>query len=138
MPKAMILIGNANAGSPTPSTPEDAAFEYFVNRGLAGNFAPKPPIQRLRADHRERFTAELERLERRDCRTRGFHRPRAAGPWSVEGASRHRPGEAFRGTICRRVRAGLRTPFPARPSPHAGAENGSWPLCRRERLLKVM
>lgn len=63
MPKAMILVGSASASAPTPATAEDAAFDYYMNRVGAGNFAPRPPIERWRADQRERFEKELERLE---------------------------------------------------------------------------
>ena len=37
--------------------------EYFVNRRLAGAFAPKPPIERWRPAEREKFLTELARLE---------------------------------------------------------------------------
>jgi hypothetical protein len=63
MGKGTVLVGQATTSAPTPSTPEDAAAEYFVNRKLAGNWAPRPPIERWRADQRERFEAELRRLE---------------------------------------------------------------------------
>jgi hypothetical protein len=62
MPKSMSLIGDAK-GSPSPSSPETAAQEYFVNKVFGGNFAPKPLISRLRPDQRARFEKELKRLE---------------------------------------------------------------------------
>ena len=65
MGKAMILVGGAIPGAPTPSTAEDAAFEYFMNRVSTGNFAPRPPIERWRPEERERFSIELARLEAR-------------------------------------------------------------------------
>jgi hypothetical protein len=37
--------------------------EYFVNRRLAGAFAPKPPIERWLPDLPKRFEKELKRLE---------------------------------------------------------------------------
>jgi hypothetical protein len=40
---------------PTPATAKDAALEYHLNHRLAVDFAPKPPIERWRADQRERF-----------------------------------------------------------------------------------
>jgi hypothetical protein len=49
--------------STSPPTIEDAAFEYFVNRKIAGMFASRPPIERWRPDQPERFEAELARLE---------------------------------------------------------------------------
>jgi hypothetical protein len=49
---------------PAPSTVEDMAAEYHVNRRLAGNWAPRPPIETWPPEARERFEAELERLER--------------------------------------------------------------------------
>jgi hypothetical protein len=33
----------------------DAALEYHLNHRLAVDFAPKPPIERSRANQRERF-----------------------------------------------------------------------------------
>jgi hypothetical protein len=62
MGKAMILSAKATVLRPAP-TAEDAAFEYFVNRRLCGAFAPRPPVERWSPDQRERFEAELERLE---------------------------------------------------------------------------
>jgi hypothetical protein len=63
MAKAMILFGKGNGPAPSPATAEDAAREYHVNRKLAGGFAPRPPVERWRPDQRERFEAELRRLE---------------------------------------------------------------------------
>jgi hypothetical protein len=64
MGKGMVILGRTDTGSPTPATAEDAAQEYFVNRRLAGDWAPRPPIERWHRDQRELFEAELERLER--------------------------------------------------------------------------
>ena len=63
MAKATILIGNAEGVSPSAATAEDAAQEYFYNRGFVGMFAPRPPVERWRPAERERFEAELARLE---------------------------------------------------------------------------
>jgi hypothetical protein len=63
MAKAMILFGSGNGPAPSAATAEDAALEYHVNRRLAGDWAPRPPIERWRPDQRERFLAELRRLE---------------------------------------------------------------------------
>jgi hypothetical protein len=62
MAKGKLLIGRAS-GSPTPAKAEDAAQEYFINRAFAGNYAARPNVSRWRADQRERFEKELERLE---------------------------------------------------------------------------
>lgn len=56
-------MGKADTPSPSPSSPEHAAHEYHVNRRIAGDFAPRPPVERWRADQRDRFEAELARLE---------------------------------------------------------------------------
>ena len=56
MPNARILIGTGDGRAPSASTAEDAAMEYFVNRVLAGDFAPKPPIERWSPDQREPTT----------------------------------------------------------------------------------
>jgi hypothetical protein len=37
--------------------------EYFTNRVFMGMFTPRPPVERWRADQRDRFLAELARLE---------------------------------------------------------------------------
>ncbi|HYJ60442.1 MAG TPA: hypothetical protein VE032_03140 [Actinomycetota bacterium] len=50
--------------APSPPTAEAAALEYWSNRISFGSFAPRPPIERWRPDQRERFEAELRRLER--------------------------------------------------------------------------
>jgi hypothetical protein len=63
MGKGMVLFGDAAAGSPTPATAEDAAFEYHVNRRIMGDWTPRPPIERWRPLEREKFLTELERLE---------------------------------------------------------------------------
>lgn len=63
MGQGRVLVGNAESGRPSPSSPEHAAHEYHVNRRMAGDFAPRPPVERWRADQRERFEAELARLE---------------------------------------------------------------------------
>lgn len=55
---------------PSPSTPEDAAAEFFTNFKLVGNNAPMPPIHRWREDQRSRFLAELRRLEDENLRQR--------------------------------------------------------------------
>jgi hypothetical protein len=64
MAKGMVLIGRGDGPAPSASIAEHAAQEYFVNRRLAGNYARRPPVERWRADLRERFERELERLER--------------------------------------------------------------------------
>jgi hypothetical protein len=63
MARGRVLSGTANTKAPTPLTAEDCALEYFITRRLSGAFAPRPPIERWRADQRERFEAELQRLE---------------------------------------------------------------------------
>jgi hypothetical protein len=63
MARGRVLSGTANTKAPTPLTAEDCALEYFITRRLSGAFAPRPPIERWRADQRERFEAELERLQ---------------------------------------------------------------------------
>jgi hypothetical protein len=40
-----------------------AAAEYFNNRQFMGNYAPRPPIEKWRADQRESFERELARPE---------------------------------------------------------------------------
>lgn len=59
---------------PTPPTAEAAAQEYFHNRASAGNYAPRPPIERWRADQRERFEAELVRLAEKQAADRDERR----------------------------------------------------------------
>lgn len=56
-------MGKADTPAPSPSSPEHAAREYHQNRVMAGDFAPRPPVERWRADQRERFEQELARLE---------------------------------------------------------------------------
>jgi hypothetical protein len=55
MGKAMVKIGTGDGPAPSASTAEDAAFESFHNRATSGDWTPRPPIQRWRADQRERF-----------------------------------------------------------------------------------
>jgi hypothetical protein len=59
----MTLFGDRNAPAPSPSTAEDAALEYFINRSIAGDWTPRPRVEGWRPDQRERFEAELARLE---------------------------------------------------------------------------
>jgi len=47
------------------SSAEAAALEYFHTRASAGVYAPRPPIERWSPAQRERFEAELARLERK-------------------------------------------------------------------------
>ena len=63
MGKAMVKIGTGDGPAPSASTAEDAAFEYVHNRATFGDWTPRPPIQRWRADQRERFEVEPRRLE---------------------------------------------------------------------------
>jgi hypothetical protein len=43
MGKSMVLSGTPTTSPPpTPATPEDTAFEYFVNRKFFGNGTPSP------------------------------------------------------------------------------------------------
>lgn len=62
MANAMMIFGNANM-KPGANTAEAAASEFFHNRATMGSYALRPPIHRWSADQRERFEAELERLE---------------------------------------------------------------------------
>lgn len=68
--RTMVLIGKGDGRAPTPNSAEAAAFEYFHNRASLGNYAPRPTIQKWRADDRERFLAELRRLETQHERNR--------------------------------------------------------------------
>ncbi|HEY8454190.1 MAG TPA: hypothetical protein VIL34_01235 [Actinopolymorphaceae bacterium] len=69
---------DVNVPAPTWSSPEDAAEEYFYGRLLHGPYAPKPPVHKWRREARERFEAELVRLEARRRRSiesaRRWHR----------------------------------------------------------------
>lgn len=58
-----ILIGDANASSTAGTTAESIALGYFIDRRLAGDCAPRPPVERWLPDQRKRFEAELKRLE---------------------------------------------------------------------------
>lgn len=62
MGKVLFSIGDEGP-APTPRTAEDAAAEYFFNRVMGGNFAVRPPVERWRRQDRDRFNAELARLE---------------------------------------------------------------------------
>jgi hypothetical protein len=63
MGKGTIVIGDPKANPSAGNTAESVAFEYFVNRTTAGGYAPRPPIEQWSADQRERFLAELRRLD---------------------------------------------------------------------------
>jgi hypothetical protein len=59
----MTLIGDDNLkGAPTPNSPEAAAREAFYSR-ISGPYAGTFPIHKWREDQRERFLAELRRLQ---------------------------------------------------------------------------
>ena len=63
MGKGGVLLGKATMRAPSPSSPEHAAEEFYVNRSTAGDYASKPSIEKWLPDQRERFEAELARLE---------------------------------------------------------------------------
>ena len=63
MGRGRTLIGRADGPAPGPGTAEDAALEYFHERATAGVWAPMPLIHRWSAGDRERFIAELKRLD---------------------------------------------------------------------------
>jgi hypothetical protein len=61
MANAMVIFGNPNM-KPSPNSPEAAAQEAFFNR-ISGPYAGTFPIHKWAKDQRERFLAELRRLE---------------------------------------------------------------------------
>ena len=62
MGKSMLIIGDANAGAPSPNSPEAAAQQAFYSR-ISGPYAGTFPIHKWAEDQRERFLAEYRRLE---------------------------------------------------------------------------
>ena len=63
MRNVRILFGPEHPGKPSANSPEAAAQEFFTNRQLMGDFTPRPAIERWIQDQRERFEAEMRRLE---------------------------------------------------------------------------
>ncbi len=57
------MIGETAATPAGPDSPEAVAQEYHVNRRLAGDWAPRPDLERWASGHRKRFERELARLE---------------------------------------------------------------------------
>jgi hypothetical protein len=67
MANAMTFFGNPNM-KPGASSPEHAAAEFFHNRATMGSYTLRPPVHKWAKDQRERFEAELARLEAQQVR----------------------------------------------------------------------